>query len=58
MTVLWPMCGLCQRPVDDIAIDRDPRRHSILVTATCHGRAELVELTGHDQEAAAAEVAA
>jgi len=41
----WPICAICQRPVDRVMSRRHPQRRSIVIVVECHGRYEESELS-------------
>ena len=40
----WPICAACERPVENVATDRDPITGELIITALCHGDREEVKI--------------
>ena len=40
----WPICAVCNKPVDCVSIEKNPITFTHRVTVNCHGAIESVDL--------------
>lgn len=40
----WPICAVCERPVERVEHDEDALRAKLVITVYCHGDVETAEI--------------